>query len=142
MSHNQTMQPHGNGTAKTDGADPEVGVRAKHRRFSAAVKLRILQEVDQCEPGQVGAVLRREGLYASHLSQWRRQRAQGQLQGLAPQKRGRKADPQAAELGRLRRQSERLQAELERAKLIIDVQKKVCQLLGLPTSQSDWEEQS
>jgi len=113
--------------------DPEVVVKAQRRRFTAAYKQRILQEADACaQPGDIGAVLRREGLYSSHLSTWRHQRAQGELQGLTPAKRGRRADPQAAEIVRLQRETARLTAQLARAELIIEVQKKVSQLLGLP----------
>jgi transposase-like protein len=103
--------------------DPEVVPRAKRRTFSAAYKVRILEEVDKCDqPGQIGALLRREGLYSSHLSTWRRQRRQGELQGLTPKKRGRKGDPQAAEMTALRKENEQLRARLEQAELIIDVQ--------------------
>ena len=113
--------------------DPEVVVKAQRRRFTAEYKRRILQEADACtQPGEVGAVLRREGLYSSHWSTWRYQRAQGELQGLTPAKRGRQADPQAVENARLQRETERLTAQLARAELIIEVQKKVSQLLGLP----------
>jgi transposase len=77
-------------------------------------------------------LLRREGLYSSHLNTWRHQRVRGEQQGLPPAKRGRKADPQAAENARLQRETERLKAQLARAELIIEVQKKVSQLLGLP----------
>src|SRR5574341_1454578 len=93
----------------------EVVVRAERRRFSAAYKLRILQEADRCPPGELGAMLRHEGLYASHLATWRRQREAGQLASLAAQKRGRKTDPQAAELARLQRENAKLQAQLQRA---------------------------
>jgi transposase-like protein len=110
-----------------------VVVKAQRRRFTAAYKQRILQEADaSTEPGAVGAVLRREGLYSSHLSTWRHQRAQGELQGLTPAKRGRHVDPQTAEIVRLQRETARLTAQLTRAELIIEVQKKVSQLLGLP----------
>lgn len=114
--------------------DPEVLPRAERRQFSGAYKLRILEEVDRCtERGQIGALLRREGLCSSHLVKWRRQRAAGQLQALSPQKRGRKAQAaDAAELVRLQRENERLRARLERAEMIIDVQKKLSRLLGLP----------
>ena len=113
--------------------DPEVVVKAQRRQFTAEYKRRILQEADACtQRGEVGALLRREGLYSSHLNTWRHQRARGELQGLTPAKRGRKADPQAAENARLLRETERLKAQLARAELIIDVQKKVSQLLGLP----------
>ena len=83
--------------------DPEVTPKAKRRRFSAEYKLRILAEADGCtQPGEIGALLRREGLYSSHLTTWRRQRDEGQLYGLTGKKRGRKADQQAAELAQLR----------------------------------------
>ena len=121
--------------------DPEVVARAKRRTFTAAYKLRILEEVDKCDqPGQIGALLRREGLYSSHLSTWRRQRRQGQLQGLTPKKRGRKADPQAAEMTALRKENEQLRARLEQAELIIDVQKKLSRALGLATDQTPQDE--
>lgn len=117
--------------------DPEVVVKPRRRQFTAEYKRRILQEVEACtDPGEVGALLRREGLYSSHLTTWRQQRQRGELQGLAPAKRGRKADPQAAELARLQRENAHLQTQLERAELIIDVQKKLSQLLGLPATSS------
>jgi len=117
--------------------------KASRRTFSAAEKLRILNEADACtQPGQLGALLRREGLYSSHLVKWRRLRAAGQLQALAPQPRGPKAtppDPLAEELARLRSENARLLSRLTQAELIIDVQKKVAQLLGerLPAPCSD-----
>ena len=111
--------------------DPEVVANAKRRTFTAEYKLRILQAADQCSPGDLGALLRREGLYSSHLVTWRRQRQAGQLAGLTPKKRGPKPDPQADELARLRRETERLQARLQQAEAIIDAQKKLSQLFGL-----------
>ena len=114
--------------------DPEVVPKASRRTFSAAEKLRILNEADACtQSGQIGALLRREGLYSSHLVKWRRLRAAGQLQALAPQPRGPKptlSDPLAEELAQLRKENARLQARLAQAELIIDVQKKLAQLLG------------
>lgn len=108
-------------------ADPEVLPKAERRQFSAEYKLRVLAEADRCdESGQIGALLRREGLYSSHLSKWRQQRERGAL----GQQRGRKADPQAAELKRLQRENERLRIRLERAEHIIEVQKKLAELLG------------
>ena len=115
--------------------DPEVVPKATRRRFSAAQKLRILQEADACtQPGQIGALLRREGLYSSQLATWRRLRARGQLQALTPQQRGPKptTTPLDDELAALRRENARLQAQLTRAETIIDVQKKVSLLLGVP----------
>ena len=133
MSHTQIDVSQRNGQAIPKMPDPEVVVKAQRRRFTAEYKQRILQEADACtQYGEVGALLRREGLYSSHLSTWRRQRQQGELQGLTPAKRGRKADPHAAEIARLQRETERLKTQLARAELIIDVQKKVSQLLGLP----------
>ncbi len=114
--------------------DPEVAEKARRRRFSGAYKLRILQAVDGCsEPGEIGALLRREGLYSSHLSTWRRQREAGALEGLRPRKRGRKprpVDPQAKRIIQLERENERLQRKLEQAEIIIDVQKKLSRILG------------
>jgi transposase-like protein len=124
--------------------DPEVPEKATRRRFSAAYKLKILQEVDACtEPGEIGALLRREGLYSSLLSTWRRQRARGALEGLTPKKRGRKAvrnDPLAVEHERLRKENERLKQRLEQAELVIEVQKKVSELLGIPLKRPEPDE--
>ena len=133
MSHTQVNASPTQGPAVLTLPDPEVVVKAQRRRFTAEYKQRILQEADACtHPGEVGALLRREGLYSSHLSTWGRQRAQGELQGLMPAKRGRRADLQAVENARLQRETEHLKAQLARAELIIEVQKKVSQLLGLP----------
>lgn len=115
------------------GADTEVVARAERRRFTAEYKLRVLQAADHCAPGELGAFLRREGLYSSHLTTWRRQREAGQLVSLAAQKRGRKTDPQATELARLQRENANLQAQLQRAELIIDAQKKLLVLLNQAT---------
>jgi transposase-like protein len=106
--------------------------RPDRRRFTAEYKLRILQEADGCSSGEVGALLRREGLYSSHLTTWRRQREAGQLAGLRPKKRGRKADSRATELEHLKRENTKLQAQLERAELIIEAQKKLLVLLDQP----------
>ena len=114
--------------------DPEVPEKARRRRFGGAYKLRILQAVDACsESGEIGALLRREGLYSSHLSKWRQQRDAGALEGLRPRKRGRKprpVDPQAKRITQLERENERLQRKLEQAEIIIDVQKKLSRILG------------
>jgi transposase-like protein len=113
--------------------DPEVRPKAKHRKFTAEYKKRILDEVDACTtPTQRGALVRREGLYSSHLTAWRRQRTQGVLDGLAPKKRGVKPDPLAFENAQLCREIERLEQQLHRAETIIDIQKKISHLLGLP----------
>jgi transposase len=119
--------------------DPEVPEKARRRKFSAEYKLRILRLADSCtDPGSLGRLLRKEGLYSSNLTTWRRQRDQGILQGLKPAKRGRKAsepNPLLPELEQLRKENDRLVKRLKRAELIIDVQKKVSQMLGLETSE-------
>jgi transposase-like protein len=136
-----TNEPKKTSTMATGVPDPEVVPQAKRRKFSAAYKKRILEEVDRCsQPGEIGALLRREGLYSSHLSKWRQQRARGQAQGLAPRKRGRKAVTKSEleiELHQLRQEQVRLQARLEQAEAIIEVQKKLSQLLGLIPSEPD-----
>lgn len=124
----------------------EVPEKPVRRRFSSEYKLRILEEADRCtEPGSIGALLRREGLYSSHLTAWRRQRAEHGLRGLTPKKPGRKAklaDPVAQENERLRRENERLAEQLQKARTIIEFQKKLSTLLELPlndrpTSEND-----
>jgi transposase len=133
MSHSQVDTSPRNGQVVMNVPNPEVVVKARRRRFTAEYKHHILQEADACmQRGEVGALLRREGLYSSHLTTWRHQRQRGERQGLTPAKRGRQADPQTAENARLLRETERLKAQLARAELIIEVQKKVSQLLGLP----------
>ena len=116
-------------------ADPEVPEKARRRRFSAKYKLRILDEADRCsEHGQLGELLRREGLYSSHLTCWRRQRREGSIQGLTPRKRGRKAQPRnplTKRVTELERENEILHKRLQQAELIIEVQKKVSQILGV-----------
>ena len=148
MSHQETVpseqqkeQQPANGL-KARVPDPEVVPKAKRRQFTAKYKLRVLEEVDRCtERGQIGELLRREGLYSSHLSKWRQQRARGQLRGLSPKKRGRSAQaPAAAELAQLRRENKCLRAQLEQAEIIIDVQKKLAKLLGLTTAKSESNE--
>ena len=112
--------------------ETEVVPRARRRTFSADYKRRILREADRCtQPGQIGALLRREGLYSSHLSKWRQQREQGELG--TPKRGPSPADPAPKEVERLRRENERLRKRLEQAETIIAVQKKLSDLLGLPS---------
>jgi len=122
---------------------PEVLEKPVRRRFGVEYKLKILAEADVCaETGQLGELLRREGLYSSHLSNWRRQRETGALAGLTPKRRGRKAKPKnplAAEVTRLQRENERLKEHLRQAELIIDVQKKVSEMLNIPLKTPDDE---
>ena len=124
--------------------NPEVPAKAKRRRFSAAYKLKIVRAADQCsDSGEVGALLRREGLHSSHLAAWRKQRSKGELRGLSPKKRGRKADPDAAmkrDNERLRRENVRLQHRLKTAETIIDVQKKISEMLGIPLNAPELDE--
>jgi transposase-like protein len=103
-------------------------VRAKRRTYTAAEKSRILREADRCAKGELGALLRREGLYSSHLTKWRRERDQG----LTPRKRGPHVDAHAREVATLEREKAHLVAKLAKAELIIDAQKKLLQVLGLP----------
>jgi transposase len=119
-------------------ADAEVRERPTRRRFSAQYKRRILEEADACTaPGQLGALLRRAGLYSSHVAAWRKQRDDGAFDALH-RFRGRKpADPAAAELARLRRENVQLQRRLEVAETIIAVQKKVSALLSIPLDDAE-----
>ncbi|MEJ2737937.1 MAG: transposase [Anaerolineae bacterium] len=107
----------------TNVPDPEVVPTAKRRRFTAKEKLRILEEADACtEPGELGALLRREGIYSSYLSRWRRARDRGQLRALSSKKRGPKPPANSEmkrEMGELQRENERLQARLAQAEAII-----------------------
>ena len=118
-------------------ASPELSVPPRRRTFSAKEKLRILAELDSAAgiPGAIGAILRREGLYSSAITDWRRQREAGAYEGLSPVKRGPKAvpaHPLLAEHAQLQRDYKRLEQRLERAEAVIDIQKKVSLLLGLP----------
>lgn len=125
------MFENSNGNVKEAMPNTEVVAKAKRKRFTAAEKLRILREVEACRgSGEIGALLRREGIYSSYLTTWRKQRELGELDGLSPHKRGPKPNPEAIELAKLRREHERLQERMRRAELIIDVQKKVAQMLG------------
>jgi transposase len=137
---------HGEGDRSTTGdniaahPDPEVVAQGKRRRFTAEYKRQILAEADQAKgAGGVGALLRRNGLYSSLLTSWRRERDAGALQALAPQKRGPKSklDPVAEEIQQLRRETQRLTEELRKAEIVIDIQKKVATLLGRPISAVD-----
>jgi transposase-like protein len=116
--------------------EPEVREKAVRRKFTAAYKLRILKEAEICkEQGQLGALLRREGLYSSNLRTWRRQMEQGTLEALSPKKRGPKAkrpDPSARRIAELERENQRLQKKLRQAQTIIEVQKKVSEILQIP----------
>jgi len=113
--------------------DPEVQTASRRRNFTAHYKLRILEEVAQCEDGKAAGVLRREGLYSSHLTKWRRQRKEGSLTGLTPHKRGKPAkggDASSRRIAELEKANAQLGHRLQQAELIIDVQKKVSEMFG------------
>jgi len=116
--------------------DPQVPQKPVRRRFTASYKLQVVQQADACrESGDIGRLLRREGLYFSHLTRWRNQQETGSLDGLSSKPRGRKptkCNPLLPELERLRKENEQLTKRLKQAELIIEVQKKVSQLLGIP----------
>jgi transposase-like protein len=121
--------------------DVEVAAKGKRRQFTAKYKQEILRKAEACtQPGEVGALLRSEGLYSSHLTTWRQARERGELAGLAPRTRGRKpvpADPRDKRIVELERQVTRLTARAERAEGIVEVQKKVAALLGRPFESED-----
>lgn len=133
-----------NGAEIAAAPSPEVVPVARRRRFSSAEKQRILDAFDRCaNSGEVGALLRREAIYSSMLSTWRNQRRKAEQEALKPQRRGPKPDLALAEKRRevaQQREIARLREELERAHTIIDVQKKLCTLLGLPTAQDSGED--
>ena len=115
--------------------DPEVVAVARRRQFSASQKRDLVAEADRCKgSGELGALLRRERIYSSMLSSWRKQLAASDRAALAPKRRGPKPDLAARQIQQLNRENGRLLQRLERAELIIDAQKKLCALLGLPTS--------
>ena len=118
----------------TQPPDPEVPEKPLRRRFTAEYKLRILKEAEGCRDlGEIGALLRREGLYSSHLTTWRRQREEGSLEALQARKRGRKEkDPQARRIEELEKKNRDLTDRLEKANIIIEFQKKVADILGVP----------
>jgi transposase len=125
-------------------ASPELSPRPQRRTFSAAAKLRILAETDRAaDTGGIAAILRREGLYSSTLTDWRRQRDAGAFEALKPLRRGPKpvlAQPADADLDQLRRENARLRQRLEHAEAIIGIQKKVAALLGMPMATTEHDE--
>ena len=123
--------------------DPEVPERPRRRRFAAAYKLEILREIDAAtEPGAIGAILRRERLYSSHLVDWRRARDRGALEALARPSGRPRPNPLAKEVDRLTRQNTRLEQRLATAERIIEIQGKVSELLGIPLAQPSEDDES
>jgi transposase len=146
MKVSQPVSVNGNRQGMSKEPDPQVVPKAKRRKFSAEYKLRILAEADACtQPGQMGALLRREGLYSSNLTTWRKQRAQGILQAMSPKKRGRKrkqTNPLAKQVAQLEKENRRLQDKLKKAETIIEVQKKISEILGICQNPDDSERNS
>ncbi len=128
---------------ETNRPDPEVLEKKPRRRFTARYKLRILAEVDSCtKPGDIGALLRREGLYYSNINTWQRQEQKGALKGLTPQKRGRKkreVNPLAERVAELERDNAKLSQKLKEAETIIEVQKKISEVLGISQPENNGE---
>ena len=121
--------------------DPEVPAKVQRRRFSVEYRLRIVKQADACKkPGELGALLRREGLYSSLLVNWRRQREQGALREMRGRRRGPKADPIDPRVKQLETENRRLQRKLQRAETIITLQKKVAEILGIPLKPLDIDE--
>jgi len=129
------------GEVRVMAPDPEVSSSVGRRRFSAAYKASIVRKADACrEPGEVGALLRREWLYSSHLTHWRRDYRQGAESALADNKRGRKRTKKVVdpEVEKLRRELDRMEKKLKGAEMVIEVQKNLCEILGIsPTSVSN-----
>ncbi len=123
--------------------DPEVTGKKPRRKFTVKYKLRMLKKADTCtDPGQLGVLLRQEGLYSSNLTTWRKQRDEGILIAMSPKKRGRKAQPKnplALEVARLQKESQRLKNKLTQAELIIDAQNKISEILGIAQNHDENE---
>jgi len=126
--------------------DPQVPAKAARRRFSGEYKQRIVREADAArDAGEIGTLLRREGLYSSHLVTWRRARERGELAGLSPKRRGRKekvVNPLAKRVAELERDKGRLERRLKQAELLLEIQKKASQLLEIPLASRDDEDGS
>ena len=131
-------------SGETQELDPEVSDKPTRRRFTAKYKLGMLRQADACtKHGELGALLRREGLYSSHLANWRNDRKLGELAGLSAKKRGPKASADASQktlIAKQERVINRLRKQLDHAEMIIDIQKKVATLLGIPLQSPDDDE--
>ena len=132
-----------NDKSTSEGTSTEVVPKAQRRQYTAEYKLDILQESEACSlPGEIGALLRREGLYSQLLAKWRDQRECGSLSALSQHRRGPKVDEQAVELVRLQRENKRLLEKLKQVELIMDVQKKVAQMLGVTLTGNNLDEEA
>ena len=128
-------------TSAATAPDPEVSAKAQRRRFTAEYRLRILKQADACKrPGELGALLRREGLYSSHLANWRRQREQGALRDMRGRRHGPTPRPIDPRVKQLEAENRRLQRKLQRAETIIALQKKVAEILEIPLKPLDTNE--
>lgn len=127
-----------------DVPDPEVSERPKRRKYTAEYKLKVLKEADLTKAGDVGALLRREGIYSSTLQTWRRQRERGEFAGLSPKKRGPKSlkeSPLTKKVRELETENRQLQRRLKHAELILDIQKKISEITGIPLKPIEFEEE-
>ena len=128
-------------TSRATEPDPEVPAKAQRRRFTAEYRLGVLKQADACKkPGELGALLRREGLYSSLLTNWRRQREQGALREMDGRRRGPKPRPIDPRMKALETENRRLQRKLQRAETIMTLQKKVAEILGIPLKPLDIDE--
>ena len=131
----------GDAVAGVTAPDPEVAGKPKRRRFTAEYKRKMLKQADACtRPGEIGALLRREGLYSSSLGAWRAARERGEVAGLSPKKRGPKSsppDPRDARIAELERETRRFKARAERAEALVEVQKKLSEILGIRLPESE-----
>ena len=148
MRKKDSILVHASSSARGEGSegvsvvlDPEVPEKAVRRRFTAEYKQRIVREAVNCkEPGQLGALLRREGLYSSNLTTWRRQMEQGTMEALSPKKRGpkeKRSDPSLQRIAELEKETQKLRHKLRQAELIIEAQKKIAEILQRSTDQED-----
>jgi len=143
QSNNGRGDPSAAKTPDISPPDSEVTGKRPRRKFTAKYKLRMLKKADVCtEPGQLGVLLRQEGLYSSNLTTWRKQRDEGLLVAMSPKKRGRKAQPKnslASEVARLQNENQKLKNKLKQAELIIDAQKKISEILGIAQNHDENE---
>jgi len=126
----------------TQRPDPEVPERARRRKFTAKYKLEVLAAYDAAPDGEKGAVLRREGLYSSHITEWRKARDAGALAGLAAPRGRKRRDPQAEQIARLQAEKQRLEQELAKTRFVVDVQAKLHALLEALSGSADTDPRS
>jgi transposase len=150
MTNEKQEAPRPEGPERSEGPsgrgrrpDPEVLAKGRRRQFSGEYKLKILEAADACkEPGAIAALLRREGLYSSHLTSWRKARRSGALGALKKRRgpKGRRRDPVATENEKLRKENARLKQRLAQAEVILEIQKKASEILGIPLKPHTFDE--